>query len=172
MKWGSTAIVSAFTFMSPLSSSMIAPASDQLAGRFGETNTVIIAMYTSIFVLAYGAFMTLRARNHADVLYLQPSAPSFSALSASFTAAASSFNSPTSSTSVMSLPSRSIRQLNLFHPVWNFACGFARNTPEFLIFRFLAGLGGSAPLSVCPSHICFLVILISSSSLSLLSVSL
>lgn len=41
--------------MSPLSSSMIAPASDQLASEFGERNTVVIAMYTSIFVLAYGA---------------------------------------------------------------------------------------------------------------------
>lgn len=34
------------------------------------------------------------------------------------------------------------------HAVWNIACGFAQNTPELLVFRFLAGLGGSAPLSV------------------------
>ena len=32
--------------------------------------------------------------------------------------------------------------------VWNIACGFAQNTGQLLAFRFLAGLGGSAPLSV------------------------
>lgn len=42
---------------------------------------------------------------------------------------------------------------DLKHPevlpkVWNIACGFAQNTGMFLAFRFLAGLGGSAPLSV------------------------
>lgn len=62
-KWAATAIVSAFTFMSPLSSSMIAPASDQLSSEFGETNTVVIAMYTSIFVLAYGAWIRVSYRS-------------------------------------------------------------------------------------------------------------
>jgi hypothetical protein len=32
--------------------------------------------------------------------------------------------------------------------VWNLACGFAQSEAQLLIFRFLAGLGGSAPLSV------------------------
>ncbi|KAH9942895.1 MFS polyamine transporter [Amylocystis lapponica] len=52
-KWAATAIVSAFTFISPVSSSMIAPASDQLAEHFGITNTAVIALLTSVFVLAY-----------------------------------------------------------------------------------------------------------------------
>ena len=60
-KWAATAIVSAFTFISPVSSSMIAPASDQLAQDFGITSSVIIALTTSIFVLAYG---TLMSRSH------------------------------------------------------------------------------------------------------------
>ena len=33
---------------------MIAPASDQLAEEFGITNATVIALVTSIFVLAYG----------------------------------------------------------------------------------------------------------------------
>lgn len=33
--------------------------------------------------------------------------------------------------------------------VWNLACGFAQNESQLLGFRFLAGLGGSAPLAVC-----------------------
>ena len=55
-KWAATAIVSAFTFISPVSSSMIAPASDTLAAQFGITNTAVIALTTSVFVLAYGTF--------------------------------------------------------------------------------------------------------------------
>jgi MFS family permease len=37
---------------------------------------------------------------------------------------------------------------NLFYLVWNFACGWAHTIPEIMIFRFLAGLGGSAPLAI------------------------
>lgn len=33
--------------------------------------------------------------------------------------------------------------------VWNLVCGFAQNESQLLAFRFLAGLGGSAPLAVC-----------------------
>ena len=54
-KWGATAIVSAFTFISPVSSSMIAPAGAAVAHEFGVESPVVIAMITSSFVLAYGA---------------------------------------------------------------------------------------------------------------------
>jgi MFS family permease len=37
---------------------------------------------------------------------------------------------------------------NLWYFAWNLACGFAQNEAEFFVFRFLAGLGGSAPLAV------------------------
>lgn len=33
---------------------MMAPASDQIAAQFGITNSAIIALLTSVFVLAYG----------------------------------------------------------------------------------------------------------------------
>lgn len=36
---------------------------------------------------------------------------------------------------------------NLFFLVFNLVCGFARTGAQMLVFRFLAGLGGSAPLS-------------------------
>ena len=32
--------------------------------------------------------------------------------------------------------------------VWNLVCGFAQTKEQLIAFRFLAGLGGSAPLSV------------------------
>jgi hypothetical protein len=57
-KWQATMIVSAFTFISPVSSSMIAPASRQLAERFDIHSTVILAMTTSVFVLGYGGYVS------------------------------------------------------------------------------------------------------------------
>ncbi|KAG2150965.1 MFS polyamine transporter [Suillus clintonianus] len=52
-RWATTAIVSSFTFISLVSSSMVAPASGQVASTFRLTSDVIIALTTSIFVLAY-----------------------------------------------------------------------------------------------------------------------
>jgi hypothetical protein len=53
-KWAATLIVSSFTFISPVSSSMIAPASAQLASDFGITSSVLTAMTISVFILGYG----------------------------------------------------------------------------------------------------------------------
>src|SRR6266576_986589 len=53
-KWQATMTVSAFTFIRPVSSSMIAPASRQLAERFDIHSSVLLAMTVSVFVLAYG----------------------------------------------------------------------------------------------------------------------
>ncbi|KAJ4469898.1 MFS polyamine transporter [Lentinula aciculospora] len=103
-KWAATAIVSAFTFISPVSSSMVAPATETIAAQFGITNDVIIAMTTSIFIL--GPLSEIYGR------------------------------------------SRVLQAANMFYLVWNLACGFAQNTAQLLVFRFLAGLGGSAPLSI------------------------
>jgi hypothetical protein len=53
-KWAATLVVSSFTFISPISSSMVAPAASQIAIDFGITSTVLIAMTTSVFVLGFG----------------------------------------------------------------------------------------------------------------------
>ncbi|KAI0751877.1 MFS polyamine transporter [Daedaleopsis nitida] len=52
-KWAVTSVVSAYTFMSPLSSSMMAPASERISELYGVTNTSVIALFTSIYVLGY-----------------------------------------------------------------------------------------------------------------------
>ena len=54
-KWAITTMVSAYVFMSPVSSSMMAPASDRIAAEFGVTNQTVIALLTSIFLGGYGA---------------------------------------------------------------------------------------------------------------------
>jgi MFS family permease len=38
---------------------------------------------------------------------------------------------------------------NLFYLAFNLGCGFAKTKGQLIAFRFLAGLGGSAPLAVC-----------------------
>lgn len=35
---------------------------------------------------------------------------------------------------------------------WNLGCGFAQNKEQLIAFRFLSGLGGSAPLSVSGAY--------------------
>ncbi|KAJ6622636.1 MFS polyamine transporter [Mycena sp. CBHHK59/15] len=112
-KWAATLVVSAFTLISPVSSSMIAPASTRVADQFGIADDVTIALLTSIFVLAY-AF---------GPLILGPLSEIFGR-------------------------NRVIQGANLFYLVWNLACGFAQNTGQLLAFRFMAGLGGSAPLAI------------------------
>ncbi|KAI0002444.1 MFS polyamine transporter [Russula compacta] len=112
-KWGATVIVSAFTFISPVSSSMIAPASGQLAEHFDIHSTVLLAMITSVFVLAYAV----------GPLFLGPLSELYGR-------------------------SHVIQVSNLWYLVWNLACGFAQSKNELIAFRFLSGLGGSAPLAI------------------------
>ncbi|KIY70200.1 MFS polyamine transporter [Cylindrobasidium torrendii FP15055 ss-10] len=52
-RWRSTFIVSLFTFVSPVSSSMIAPGSADMAATFGITNSTEIALTISVFILAF-----------------------------------------------------------------------------------------------------------------------
>nr|GAT52842.1 MFS polyamine transporter [Mycena chlorophos] len=112
-KWAATAVVSTFTLISPVSSSMIAPASEQVAADFGIRNDVVVALITSIFVLAYAI----------GPLFLGPLSEIFGR-------------------------NKIIQGANLWYLLWNFVCGYAKNTPQLLVFRFMAGLGGSAPLAI------------------------
>lgn len=43
---------------------------------------------------------------------------------------------------------RILQITNVWYLAWNLGCGFATNKVELFIFRFLAGIGGSAPLAV------------------------
>ncbi|KAF8596151.1 MFS general substrate transporter [Ceratobasidium sp. AG-I] len=113
-RWAATAVVSLFTFMSPLASSMVAPALPQIADELHLVpGSVLEAMTMSVFVLAYaigplifGPLSELYGRR----VILQGS--------------------------------------NLFFLAFNIACSRAQTSSQLLAFRFLAGLGGSAPLAV------------------------
>ncbi|KAG1724539.1 major facilitator superfamily domain-containing protein [Suillus lakei] len=112
-KWVVTAVVASFSFISPVSSSMIAPATEQVASTFRIDSDVMNALTTSIFVLAYAI----------GPLFVGPMSEVYGR-------------------------SRVLQLANLWYLAWNLGCGFAQTESQLLTFRFLAGLGGSAPLSV------------------------
>ena len=101
------------TFISPVASSMVAPALTDMSRDLGVSNTVESQMMLSIFILAY-AFGPLLLGPLSEVYGRVP---------------------------VLQLA-------NLFFLVFNLVCGFAQTSAQMLVFRFLAGLGGSAPLSI------------------------
>ncbi|TFK26555.1 multidrug resistance protein 4 [Coprinopsis marcescibilis] len=52
-KWTAVAIVSFYTFVSPLASSMMAPGMPELAMKYGITSSTVIALTLSIFLLSF-----------------------------------------------------------------------------------------------------------------------
>ena len=112
-KWAATFVVSSFTFISPVSSSMVAPALGAISREFGITNQVESQLTLSIFVLAYAI----------GPLFLGPLSEIYGR------------------TIVLQLA-------NAFYFAWNTGCGFAQTKNQLIAFRFLSGLGGSAPLAI------------------------
>jgi multidrug resistance protein len=112
-KWAATLVVSSFTFISPVSSSMIAPAVDAISRQFNITNQVEQELTLSIFVLAYAVgplFLGPLSEMYGRVIVLQLA--------------------------------------NLMYLVFNLCCGIAQSKGQLIAFRFLSGLGGSAPLAI------------------------
>ncbi|KAF6805695.1 MFS multidrug transporter [Colletotrichum sojae] len=109
-KWTATILVSCFTFISPVSSTMLAPALDTLAREFNVESDIQTYFLMSIFLLAYavGPFVLAPlSEMYGRVVVLQSA--------------------------------------NMFYLVFNTVCGFSASKEQMLAFRFLSGLGGSAP---------------------------
>ncbi|KIV96502.1 hypothetical protein, variant 1 [Exophiala mesophila] len=112
-KWAATLIVSAFTFISPVSSSMIAPALDKIGEEFHITSDLEKSLTLSAFVLAYAI----------GPLILGPLSEIYGRVIV-------------------------IQSANAFFLAFNIGCGFAQSKSQLIAFRFLSGLGGSAPLAL------------------------
>ncbi|KAI9734971.1 MAG: hypothetical protein M1834_002053 [Cirrosporium novae-zelandiae] len=112
-KWVLTVLISIFTFISPVSSSMVTPALTILGKDLGIQSEIEVEMALSIFVLGYAV----------GPLFFGPLSEVFGR-------------------------ARVLQLSNLFYLAWNLGCGFAQNKAEIFVFRFFAGIGGSAPLSV------------------------
>lgn len=52
-KWGLLLLISGFTLISPLASSMFSPAISYMAADFRETNETILSFTVSVFLLGY-----------------------------------------------------------------------------------------------------------------------
>lgn len=115
-KWFAMVLVSCFTFISPVSSSLVAPALSNIAKDFGIEDEVVSELTLSTFVLAYAV----------GPLVLGPLSEIYGR-------------------------KMILQMTNLFYIIFNIACGVSQSTGQMIAFRFLAGLGGSAPLAVCQS---------------------
>ena len=109
---------------------MVAPALTSISKEFGMTNEVESQIVLSVFVLAYA---------------IGPLC--FGPLSGTGASAREKHSSLTLHTEIYGrVP---VLQLaNLGYLIFNIACGASRNKGEMIAFRFLSGLGGSAPLAV------------------------
>jgi hypothetical protein len=117
-KWLSTILVSCFTFISPVSSTMLAPALPDLAAEFNISSDFETYLLMSIFLLAYaiGPFL------------LAPLSEMFGRVVV-------------------------LQSANMFYLLFNTVCGFSQTKQQMLVFRFLSGLGGSAPQAVRQSDL-------------------
>ncbi|KAI1428223.1 major facilitator superfamily domain-containing protein [Xylaria sp. FL1777] len=112
-KWAAVFTVSLFTFISPISSSLVAPALDSIGDELGIDQPFEKNLTLSIFILAYAIGPLLwgpLSELYGRVVILQ--------------------------------------LVNLIYFFFNLGCGLARTKGQLIAFRFLAGLGGSAPLAI------------------------
>lgn len=113
LKWKNTWTISLFVFISPVSSSMIAPAMNDLAKSLGISTEIETNLSLSIFILAYAI----------GPIFFGPASELYGRV-------------------------RLLQVSNLWYIAWNMGCGFATTKGQLFAFRFLAGIGGSAPLAI------------------------
>ncbi|OJA18265.1 hypothetical protein AZE42_05821 [Rhizopogon vesiculosus] len=116
-KWIATSLVSLYTFVTPLASSIMAPGLPDVAIKYGITNPTVTALTLSIFLLSFAL----------GPLLLAPLSEMYGRVW------------------VLHLG-------NLFFLVFNLGCALSPNVTCLIIFRFLAGFAGSAPIA-CGSNV-------------------
>nr|VWO97204.1 Uncharacterized protein [Ganoderma boninense] len=134
-KWMVTTMVSAYVFMSPVSSSMMAPASARIAAHLGVTSSTLIALQTSMFLGGYGALIWVSVNDYADSL----------TESVDMVAAGPLVLGPLSEAFGRQ---RTLQFANFWYLAWNLGCAFVRNEQELLLFRFLSGFGGNGLITI------------------------
>ncbi|KAF7302176.1 SAP domain-containing protein [Mycena indigotica] len=129
-KWTSAGVVSFYTFISPLSSSIMAPGLPDIALKYNITNETIIAMTLSIFLISF-AIGTLAFVPRSDI---------GTALLLATPVLMADFQEMYGRRWVMNI-------CNLITIGFNLGCAFAPTTGALLAFRFLVGFSGSAPIA-------------------------
>ncbi|PPQ86625.1 hypothetical protein CVT25_006809 [Psilocybe cyanescens] len=112
-KWSTMAIVSLYTFIPPLASSMMSPGLPEVAERFNIHSSTIVALTLTIFLLSFAI----------GPLFLAPLSEMYGR------------------TWILHIG-------NIFNIGFNLGCAFAPSTATLIVFRFLSGFSGSAPIAV------------------------
>ncbi|KIV78494.1 hypothetical protein, variant 1 [Exophiala sideris] len=122
-KWANVAIISAVTFLTPLASSMVAPAVPLVMDEFHITNETVGSLIVSIYLLGY----VIGPLGIAPLSEVYGRLPLYHACNAMFV-------------------------------IWSLACALAPNTGALLVFRILAGIAGSCPLTIGGGSIADLIV--------------
>ncbi|KAJ9637483.1 hypothetical protein H2204_004907 [Knufia peltigerae] len=112
-KWSNIAVISTITFLTPLASSMIAPATPLIMEDFQSTNSTVASFIVSIYVLGYAL----------GPLFLAPLSEVYGRLPI-------------------------YHGCNFMFVIWTVACALAPGISSMLVFRLLAGIAGSCPLTI------------------------
>jgi multidrug resistance protein len=112
-KWLLLSLLASITFISPLASSMFAPAVSFMDKDFNNTSLILSSLTVSIFVLGYVI----------GPLILAPLSEIYGRRFV-------------------------LTGANVFFCVWQIGCALAPNLSALIVFRFLAGIGGSGCLTI------------------------
>jgi MFS family permease len=129
-KWSILALVSAITFLSPLASSIFAPGIPFVNADFGNTSTLLGSFAVSVYVLGFAVSFV----NTNQVLFLadqQQLGPLFLSPLSEIYGRAIILNCS-----------------NVFFCAFTLGCALAPNLGGLIAMRFLAGVGGSACLTI------------------------
>ncbi|EJD34585.1 MFS general substrate transporter, partial [Auricularia subglabra TFB-10046 SS5] len=112
-KWVSTGVVSMYTLVAPLASSMLAPGLEDMARHYHITNQTVIGLVLSIFLVGFGIGPLIygplsEVYGRVWVLHIS----------------------------------------TIIFTIFNMVSIWAPNTASIIIFRLLAGLGGSAAVGI------------------------
>lgn len=112
-KWFLISLLASITFISPLASSMFAPAVSFMNHTFDNSSLILSSLTVSIFVLGYvvGPLILAALSEIYGRRFVLTGA-------------------------------------NVFFCVWQIGCALAPNLTSLIIFRFLAGIGGSGCLTI------------------------
>jgi multidrug resistance protein len=112
-KWFLIALLASITFISPLASSMFAPAVSFMDKDFGNSSLILSSLTVSIFVCGYVI----------GPLFLAPLSEIYGRRTV-------------------------LTGANIFFCVWQIGCALAPNLACLIVFRLLAGIGGSGCLTI------------------------
>ncbi|KAG1755828.1 major facilitator superfamily domain-containing protein [Suillus lakei] len=131
-KWTTATLVSLYTFVTPLASSIMAPGLPYVAVKYGITDPTVLGLTLSIFLLSFAI----------GPLFAGPLSEVYGRVWVRNTLMI---------TRTIRLNELKVLHIgNLIFLVFNLGCALSPNTVSLIIFRFLAGFAASPPIACGP----------------------